>query len=808
MSSPSHQTAGVEDVLKQLQAGGSMPAELMEIFAEEAEDHLRTIYDGLNSLRENAKDSAALANVRRSSHTLKGAAGAVNLQAASKLAHRMEDMLDYLANQGAAINESQLELLLATADQLQEMTAGDFELESMAEQIVESYRSYDREMAAVDRQCETSTTQHLSASNGLAGEAAVAKLDDENQISPPSVEVPAANATKKNGQSIRVPLDRLDQLVSLLGEMFVNRSQFQSRLDEFESRIEDMQNAMERLRDVAHYVENQQLRSHQVDRAGNFCKPIADFDSLEFESYNDLHLFTQSLSEVDSDAEIMAGEFREVKMTFESLLRRQDQLNRIAQQNLMRIRMLPLSDIVSKLQRNVRTVAKKVGRSVQLNVVGEHLELDKTILDAITDPLLHLIRNAIDHGVEDATVRKASGKPEMATITLKAVNHGTKVSLRISDDGAGLDLKKIREKAIEKGLIEDSDDVAPDDLRGLIFHPGFSTAKQLTDVSGRGVGMDVVGDAIRKLNGSIRVDSETGVGTTFTIQLPTSIGLARAVMVELAGQTYAIPSETVREVRRFESDSVTQTDERPEIVVGTKTMPLMELSEHLQLRSPEDKSNLEHACPMLILHDGDDELAITVDVVLGSKDIVIKSLGKHLKRLRGFNGATLDGDGSVIPILDTTELFYPDATGIVSLDHDYGYCAPMAVRNKAMVIDDSISVRRVTESLLQFAGWDVVTAKDGVDALEQLGEMDHVPDIFLCDMEMPRMDGIEFIRQIREQVEFSATPAVMVTSRASEKHRHKAFESGATDYVVKPFNDEQLLELITRLVETRRDQLV
>ena len=816
MTSPSNNSSVLDEVVQQLQAGSSMPVELLEIFSEEAEDHLRTIYEGLNRLRAANSDREALANVRRASHTLKGAAGAVNLQAATRLAHRMEDLLDALSENDEGVSEKQLTLLLSTADQLQGLTSDEIEIDEVARQIVELYDIYSSEMG--DKHHPSSALANIV---DAPAEIELAQPVNAQPVSESSAPIPVDG----NGPTpyLRVPLNRLDDLVGLVGELMVNRAEFQHRVEDFESRIEDIQTVLQRMHAVASNIESQpglQLVK-QHDGAPLPRQPFDprsrdgrahlqrhdEFDPLEFEQYSDLSLIAQTLSEACNDAEMMSGEFRKIKSSFDSLLRRQQRLTQDTQRSVMRIRMVPLAGIVSRLERTVRTVSGKLGRQVELKVIGERIELDKTVMDEIADPLLHLIRNAIDHGIEEQEVRAAAGKPEVANICLKAINHGTQVTLQISDDGAGINLDRVREKAIQKGLIAEGQQLSRDELHGMIFRPGFSTADKLTDVSGRGVGMDVVGDAVRRLQGTIAVDSKLGAGTTFTIQLPTTVGVTRAVMVQCCGMTFAIPMPTIQKIRRLDPASLNcQADQRLTEVDG-QTMRLLDLASHLRLNSGKNELS-QIAAPMLILSNGNEEIAVVVDRILGSQDIVVKSLGSHLQKLPGIAGATIGGDGNVIPILDTADLIDPTSTNVVAVGEYEALNSSKPSCRLAMVIDDSISVRRVTENLLTTSGWNVQTAKDGVDALEKLAELDSVPDIFLCDMEMPRMDGLELIRQIREQQEFELTPIVMVTSRASEKHRHKAFEAGATDYVVKPFNDEKLLNLIDTLVRLSRETVI
>ncbi|MGI9519609.1 MAG: hybrid sensor histidine kinase/response regulator [Pirellulaceae bacterium] len=813
----SQQPITLPEVSQQLQAGGSMPAELLEIFSEEAEDHLRTIYDGLNRVREKNDDMAALADVRRSAHTLKGAAGAVGLEAVTRLSHRMEDLLDCLAERKLGATPEQLKLFLATTDQIQDLTGGQIDVEAVAPQMVEIYATYANELNALGVQATP------------AQAAAPAPAAKSSAAAPAVCKTPhAAAPARKNNQFLRVPLHRLDDLVAVVGEMIVNRSGMTQKLGDLESRIDEIYTALDRLQNASRELEKRYNADSirvinrvagacsQMNRFGTMAasptdtttaSPVHKLDSLEFDQYTEFHLLAQSLEEGNGDVAVVGEELRNLKSEFDNLFRRQGQLNREAQNSLMHIRMVPVSGIVGKLERTVRSVSGKLQRPVELQVVGESTELDKTVLDEIADPLLHVVRNAIDHGIESPRERKKAGKPEQAGILLEAINQGTQVTLRISDDGRGINLDKVREKAIKNELIEKEDELTREELLSLIFLPGFSTAAQLTDVSGRGVGMDVVRDAVSRLNGSIRVESEEGSGTTFTIQLPTSVGVTRALAVQSAGSTWTIPMQAVKQIQKLDPQSVEMQDEQPVVNVQGRTLPIKELASHLQLVPASHEPSFDVPLPLLVISVGDDEVAMTVDMIEGGHDIVVKSLGDHLRKVPGYVGATVRSDGSIVPILDPVDLVGKGAPIQASGHLDELPAAPVRV-STAMVIDDSISVRRVTTKLLQRAGWDVVSAKDGVDALEKLDELESAPDVFLCDMEMPRMNGIELIKRIRKQPEFAVTPIVMVTSRASEKHRHMAVEAGATDYVVKPFNDEYLLELIDELVQAARETVV
>jgi len=529
-------------------------------------------------------------------------------------------------------------------------------------------------------------------------------------------------------------------------------------------------------------------------------------DSLEFDRYTEFHLLARTLSETTNDVSLLSGEFKNMLGDFDSLLGRQQRLNRDAQDGLMNIRMVPVSNIVNRLDRTVRSVSAKLSKKVNLVVQGEQTELDKTVLEEIIDPLQHLIRNALDHGVETAKQRAAAGKPAASQLTIEALNQGTQVTIRVSDDGRGIDVEKVRRMAVERNLISENKELTDEQVYELLFTPGFSTADSLTDVSGRGVGMDVVREAVQRLKGSIRVESKLGEGSTFTIHLPTTLAVTRALLVQSYGQSFAIPMQAVQQILRLDPKAVSKVGKKPIVKIGDQSIQLKELAQHLALKA-EDQESFDQTLPLLLLQNGDDQVAVTIDSIEGSQDIVVKTLGDHLRFVPGLIGATVRGDGSVIPILDPADLTGQKRASRKQSSQFRSANANSAARRRklAMIVDDSISVRRVTTGLIRSAGWDVVDAKDGMDALEQLANMETLPDVFLTDMEMPRMDGIELVGRLRSQPEFANSPIVMVTSRASEKHRNMAIEAGANDHIVKPFNDEQLIDLINGYVEAARE---
>lgn len=664
-----------------------------------------------------------------------------------------------------------------------------------------------------------------SPANELVVQDAMPMLAAWNRLAEPVTALPAQNSEtarrdgpKRHGESLRVPLARIDSLVQEVGELMINRSSFEQRMSDFARQLEELQRAVERMRNVSRDLDSkygvgalggrQRLWGDGASLLPGGWRPSGqsndEFDALEMDRYTEFHLLSRSLAETTTDIGTISQELRSLMADFDQLLSRQGRLSRETQDRLMRIRLLPLATLADKLHRTVRTVAAQQHKEVEFLLQGGDTEIDKLVLEELADPLMHLLRNAVDHGLEDAATRQAAGKPERATIRVQAFQQGTQVVIRVIDDGRGLNFDAIRETAIRHGLVTTNDAANrnEEELSAFIFLPGFSTAREISEVSGRGVGMDIVRDKVQKLKGTIRVESLAGQGTTFTIRLPMTLAVTRALLLHASNETFAIPMQSVVQILRLERSEVEMLGPSPMIRLGEESLPFVFLSERLGLRSPADKSS--PTVPVLVLADGDRKVAIGVDKILPGRDIVVKTLGTHLRKVRGLIGATLMGDGSVVPILDAADLVGPMTRTTPSVPAPH-HPVRREETPTIMVVDDSVSVRRVMTNLLKNAGWLVLDAKDGLDALDKLQNAEHSPDLFLLDIEMPRMDGYELLSSLRSRTEHRDTPIVMVTSRAGEKHRQKALRLGATDYVVKPYQDHELLSLIRRLLATRRE---
>jgi CheY-like chemotaxis protein/chemotaxis signal transduction protein len=446
---------------------------------------------------------------------------------------------------------------------------------------------------------------------------------------------------------------------------------------------------------------------------------------------------------------------------------------------------------------------------VDFVIEGEDIELDTTVLDAVVDPMLHLLRNAVDHGIEAPDIRKAAGKSERGRIDLRAYNEGNQVVIQVQDDGAGLDPEAIRNAAVRKKYLSKAEakKLSDADIYACIFLPGFSTTEEVSEISGRGVGLDVVKNNVDNLKGTVAIDSKPGEYTLYTIRLPMTLAVTQAILVKVNEEIFAIPLSAVTQIVRLEREQIEYIEEEPVYRMGDQVLPLLFLGEVLNIVPPE--RDIAERMPLLILKAGGQEFGLVVDQLLTGREVVIKTLGTHLRRVHGVTGATLMGDGSVVLILNPADLITEAPVERVwdrAVDQSTGDDA--FEKFTIMIVDDSLSVRRVVSRLMEHAGWQPLTAKDGIEALEILQQLSQLPDLILVDIEMPRMDGFELMSTIKAHEEYKSIPLVVLTSRAGGKHRSKALEIGAEEYLIKPYQDDEMLTIIRELVRQSQEAML
>ena len=605
---------------------------------------------------------------------------------------------------------------------------------------------------------------------------------------PPQEEPKPASGTER----VRVASEALDHMVNNAGEVSIYRARLEQLNSSFSFNLGELGQTTDRLRaqlrDLELETEAQILSRHERESESR-----ADFDPLELDRYSTMQQLSRALSETVEDLSNLGQSLSELSRDTDTLLLQQSRVTTDLQDSLLRTRMVKFSSRVPRLERVVRQTSHSVGKEARLEVIGGAEDMDRAILERMMGPLEHLLRNAVSHGIEDANTRLANDKPAQGRITLQLAREGTEIVLRLTDDGAGLDQARIRSKAVERGLLEANASVKDDDLYQLILQPGFSTALELSQVSGRGVGMDVVLTEVKQLGGSLEIDSEPGGGTTFTIRLPFTLAITDALLVTMGEDIYAIPHSSMDGVVRIALDELRTiyAGDQPTFRYGERDYDVRYLGAMLGTQAPH-LSEGTRWLPMLLVRSGEHRVAIQVDGMLGNRQIVVKSIGAQLSTVRWFTGGTILADGQIALILDVNSLVRMDSSHQPAAPLESA--APLSKGVTVMVVDDSITVRKVTSRLLERHNMHVMTAKDGVDAVTQLQEQR--PDVMLLDIEMPRMDGFELARHMRSTPELSDIPIIMITSRTGDKHRNRALELGVRRYLGKPYQEADLLENI------------
>jgi chemosensory pili system protein ChpA (sensor histidine kinase/response regulator) len=609
-----------------------------------------------------------------------------------------------------------------------------------------------------------------------------APADDED--------MPMRPVVPERRETARVDSVLLDTLLNNAGEISIFQSRLSQQVSLIQFNLEELGATVIRLREQLRKLEleteAQILFRHQEDSGGR-----TDFDPLELDRYSTIQQLSRSLAESTTDVNSLKDLLQNMARDTEALLVQQARTATELQDGLMRTRMVPFQQHAPRLARLVRQSAMEVGKRAELHVQGGG-ELDRQVLERMLGPIEHMLRNAVIHGIEPPADREAARKPAAGSIFINLRRDGSEAVVEIADDGRGLDVAAIRRKAGELGFVEPGAAVGDDEAMQFILRPGFSTADRLTQAAGRGIGMDVVTSEVAKLGGSLRIGSVAGRGTTFTIRLPFTLAVTQALIVRAGTELYALPLPTVEGVIRISRGELMArlSAAQPTIEYGAQTYQFRHLGEYLGLgpsRIPEEQGRVS----VILVRAGEHSAALITDEMQDSREIVVKPVGPQLATIRGVAGATILGDGRIAVILDMGILVRTvRAGGPVRAP----IAEPAPKGPLALVVDDSITMRRVTQRLLERNSFRVVTAKDGLEAIGVL--QDHCPDIILLDVEMPRMDGYEFAKHVRNNPDTAGVPIVMITSRVSDKHKARAIEVGVNDYLGKPYQERALLEAV------------
>lgn len=751
----------VEEAAGELMAGSSgfkdeLDADLLPVFLEEATDLLPQIGHSLRQWQQEPGNGAIAQGMQRALHTVKGSARMAGAMRLGQHAHELETQIENMVHAGTSMLTS---------------TAFD-----------ELLANYDQAMLLFE-QLQNPAAPAQEAIAPAPGQA----------VAPGPASAPAQAAAEPSGARaplVRVRADILDRVVNQAGEVSITRSRVENQIGMLKGSLGDFSDNVARLR--------RQLREIEVQAESQIASRLSisgerEFDPLEFDRFTRLQELTRSLAEsVDDVASFQESLARTVDGTLDELTS-QARMTRDLQRDLMRVRMVPFASLSERLFRVARQTAKETDKRVNLDIRGGSVEIDRGVLEQMAAPFEHLLRNAIVHGVEPRAARQAAGKSETGELLIQVSQQGNEVVIGFSDDGAGLDLERIRAKATRVGLLEADAEVPAEQVAELIFEPGFSTADALTELAGRGVGMDVVRSEARTLGGRVSIETEQGRGASFTITLPLTLAVAQVVLVAAGGRSHAIPSTLVEQVVQVRDSDMVAALEKGSITVAGQVLALHELPD--LLGDQGERTPVARSTPVMVLHGSGGRIALRVDEVLGNREVVVKNIGVQLSRVKGIAGATVLGSGAVVLILDPLALAQKSGGAARVKVAE----ARPARRPTVMVVDDSLTVRRVTQRLLEREGYRVTLAKDGVDALERIGE--DLPDLMLVDIEMPRMDGFDLTRHVRGNAETNAIPIIMITSRTADKHRNVALGLGVNAYFGKPYQEPVLLAAITGLLE-------
>lgn len=795
--------------------GEEVDTEILEIFLEEAEELTESIDNTINTWLSERENHAHLDEMKRLLHTLKGGARLAGLVHIGNLSHNFETFLIQSETDRVDMGDAFFAKVQAEHDKLFEQMV---HLRQHGGELISTAEEEQSAEFAFSMEEQTEAPAAASESTDDAADKVVPitpqPQPQETFVAPKPEEMLPASAfhtedkKRASGESVKVSSELMEGLVNLAGETSIIRGRIEQEITDFNGVISEVGMTIDRARELLRRLdlETEAQISYRYQQAQTEGQGYEDFDPLEMDRYSTLNQLSRSLGETVSDMMDLRDSLTDRARDAETLLIQQGRINSELQESLMRTRMVPFSRMVPRLRRIVRQIAGEVSKKAELEIIGAEGEMDRTVLERMVPPLEHMLRNAVDHGLETPEQRVASGKKDTGRITIHLAREGGEVVLRLTDDGKGINLDGVKKRAIERGLMKAAAPLTDKEVMQFIFKPGFSTAEKVTQISGRGVGMDVVHSEIKQLGGNVKLHSAPGAGSQFTIRLPFTVSVNRALMVRVGEDQYAIPLNNIEGIVRvspYELEAYYQPD-APKFEYASQQYSMRYLGRYVHNNPIPNLTSHSKPIPVLLVRGGDHAVALQVDALLGSREVVVKSVGPQLAAVSGISGATIRGDGSVVIILDLNAVIRAEQAQL-SLEENLLLEQENAAREEVnetplvMVVDDSVTVRKVTSRLLERNGFDVVTAKDGVDAITQL--QDIKPDVMLLDIEMPRMDGFEVATLVRHDERLQDTPIIMITSRTGEKHRDRAMSIGVNRYMGKPYQETVLLQTIEDLIK-------
>ena len=874
-------------VIPDLPADQEVPQEILEFFVPEAEEHLQVVTECLLSLEANPNSAEDVHRLFRAMHTIKGSAAQVGWHRIARVAHRAEDLVGRLRDGALKPSAEIVDICLESVDALKKFLYRQWPDEAAMQASVKSLLARIARLAPEELEAAEAVAQAEAGQVEIQAPTAAPPAQAATLPPSPAATPVAAEGAKKSeegkdkdkdeeeilvmgkrgeptalpqSKSVRIALERLDQMMNAVGELVINRTRMLGRLAELEKLADVLNFSKARLSDkVAEFQEKYEFSRLTQGRPdsggsgnGNFgyappadtgwnSKPteaypfrggfssysntydpaLAEFSELEMDRYDDFSILSRSLTEISAD-------ITEVLTQLDGFVRRVDsdidEFTKLAhrlQDEITQARMVPIGNLYTRLSRTVRDAAKASGKLVELTLGGAQTELDNNIIQQISDPLIHLVRNSVAHGLERGEDRYHAGKSEVGNVAVRAYHRGNHIYIEVEDDGRGIDYEKVRATAIESGLVlaEDAPGLSERDLLEFLFHPGFSTATRKTELAGRGVGLDVVRSNLNALNGEIEIETQKGLGTRFTLKVPLTLIISQALFVRCGGSVFAFPLAFVEEIRRLKAADLEEVGGKLLTKVRDVVTEVVRLDRQLGLEATEPVAGYYR---LVIVNVGGRQVGVIVEEVIRKDEIVIKNMGEYLRNVKMFPGATIAPDGSLILLIDVNRLimgeaiekrplmtsaqphmarlFAPGASAVA-----HGSIPPQAIdvvpEEKVVVLaDDSISVRKFVGRMLEKAGYRVKLASDGLEALE-IVSLSRC-DLVITDLEMPRTNGYELMAHLRQNPESRQIPVMVVTSRAGAKHRERALKEGAAAFLVKPVQEEELIAVVNRLTAT------
>jgi chemosensory pili system protein ChpA (sensor histidine kinase/response regulator) len=812
-----------------------VPAEILEFFQPEAEEHLQIVSDCLLSLEANHSPEE-INKLFRAIHTVKGSAAQVGLKRLGGIAHRVEDLIGRLRENELEPTPQVIDLCLESVDVLKKVLHKQWADETEMRTGVDSLLNRIAEVSPMDE-------EEVAASNG----AAATPESSSSQATTATAAV-TAKANKGSGaaaaaKSVRISLSRLDRMMNTVGELVINRTRMLGRVTELERLRDTLGFSKERLQGKV--VEFQE--KYEFNRINSTRGPLSpsttptpqminkaaagdtsfwnDFSELEMDRYDDVNILSRSMTEISADVNEVLSQMGGFIGRVEGDIDEFTKLAHHLQDEITAARMVPIGTLYSRLSRAVRDAANSTGKQVELDLSGSETELDNNIIQQISDPLVHLVRNSVAHGIETPEKRREAGKAELGRVTLRAYHRGNHIYIEVEDDGRGIDYDRVRQSAVDRGLVstETASSLTERELREMLFHPGFSTAPMKTELAGRGVGLDVVRANLNLLNGEIEIHSTAGAGTKFILKVPLTLIISPALFLRCGDAHFALPLAVVEEIRRLRADEIEDVGGKLLTKVRDVVTEVIRLDSYLGLPALEPINGYFR---MVVANADNRQVGVVVEEVLGKDEIVIKNLGEYLRRVKLFPGTTIAPDGSLILLLDLNRMIASEPSERKSIQASASAARIFAPGSAAVakgsiptdaidrvqhervvvVADDSISVRKFVGRMLEKNGYRVILASDGLEAAELIAQ--HGCHLVITDLEMPRMTGYELMVQLRQSPSTRRIPVMVVTSRAGAKHRDRAMKEGAAAFLTKPVQEDQLTDAVEKLIGTEAPQPV